>query len=105
MMETYVRARIDAALKDEATAVLRDCGLTISAAFRLFLGQVVEEQRLPLEIKRPSARLRAAMQEADEIAAKHGSHFDDIDDMLGSLGHGEGKQEKQQGKGRAKKTG
>ncbi len=90
-METYVRARIDEELKNEATAVLRDCGLTISAAFRLFLGQVVEQQGLPVEIKRPGARLKRAMEEADMIAAGHSNHFNDAESTLESLNNGEGK--------------
>jgi len=90
-METYVRARIDEELKTEASAVLRDCGLTISTAFRLFLSQVVEQQGLPVEIKRPSARLKKAMDEADMIAAGHSNHFDDAESMLESLNNGEGK--------------
>ena len=92
-METYVRARINTQLKNEATSVLRDCGLTISAAFRLFLTQVVYEQRLPVEIKRPGNRLRAAMEEADSLAAKHSNHYDDVESMLGSMADGKGKQD------------
>lgn len=36
MKTTDVRSRIDEQLKAEATSVLQDCGLTISAAIRLF---------------------------------------------------------------------
>jgi len=90
-METYVRARIDDELKAQATAVLRDCGLTVSTAFRLFLNQVVEKQGLPIEIKRPSAQLKVAMEEADMIAAGHSDHFENVDSMLESLKNGEGK--------------
>jgi DNA-damage-inducible protein J len=48
-MNAVVRARIDAKIKKEATAVLDSVGLTISDAFRLIVHRVVREKKLPFE--------------------------------------------------------
>src|SRR6202020_37375 len=43
MKQSVVRARIDNDLKAEASAVLELCGLGMSDAVRIFLGQVVKQ--------------------------------------------------------------
>lgn len=75
-----VRSRIDEHLKTEATSVLHDCGLTVSAAIRLFLEQVVQQQGVPFEIKRkkPSKSMAAALKEADLIERQYAS----LDEMM-----------------------
>jgi DNA-damage-inducible protein J len=40
----YVRARIDEKLKEEATAVLADMGLTVSDVVRIVLTKVAKEK-------------------------------------------------------------
>lgn len=65
-----VRSRVSADLKQEAAEVLQGCGLNVSSAIRLFLVQVVQEQKLPFEVKRhPSAKMKIALQEAKAIEA------------------------------------
>ena len=59
-----VRARIDENVKDEAAAVLRAMGLTLSDAFRLLLVRVAAEKTLPFEIGTPNAETIAAMKAA-----------------------------------------
>lgn len=78
-----VRSRIDEQLKTEATSVLQDCGLTISAAIRLFLEQVVQEQKVPFEIKRkqPSRKTGLALEEANVIEQQYAS----VDEMMAEL--------------------
>lgn len=78
-----VRSRIDEQLKAEATSVLQDCGLTISAAIRLFLEQVVQEQKVPFEIKRkqPSLKTALALEEANVIERQYAS----VDEMMVEL--------------------
>lgn len=55
MKNAVVRARIDAELKAEASAVLRGNGLEISDAIRLFLRQVVRRGGLPFAVRDPAA--------------------------------------------------
>jgi DNA-damage-inducible protein J len=64
--DTVVKARIDAATKEKAAAVLGAMGLSISDAIRLLMLRVVDEQRLPFEVKMPNAASRKAMQELNE---------------------------------------
>ena len=61
---SVVRARIDEATKNEATAVLASMGLTLSDAFRLLLKRVAAEKALPFEPLVPNAETVAAMREA-----------------------------------------
>lgn len=59
-----VQARIDGAIKDEATAVLAAIGLTVSDAVRLLLTKVAREHALPFDPLIPNATTIAAMKEA-----------------------------------------
>jgi DNA-damage-inducible protein J len=49
--DTYVRARIDSATKERAADALAAMGLSISDAIRLLMLRIVDERRLPFEVK------------------------------------------------------
>jgi DNA-damage-inducible protein J len=51
MKQSVVRARIDNDLKAEASAILESCGLGLSDAVRIFLGQVVKQGGLPFPVR------------------------------------------------------
>jgi addiction module RelB/DinJ family antitoxin len=57
MKTEVVRARIESALKAQATAVLADSGLEMSDAIRLFLRQVVRAGGLPFPVKGGGVRV------------------------------------------------
>ena len=59
-----VRARINARIKDEATAVLETIGLTVSDAVRLMLVRVAAEKALPFEPFIPNTKTVKAMKAA-----------------------------------------
>ena len=61
---SVVRARIDAATKAEASAVLASIGLSLSDAVRLMLKRVVAEKALPLEPLIPNAETIEAIKAA-----------------------------------------
>ena len=61
---SVVRARIDAATKSEAAAVLAAMGLSLSDAFRLLLKRVAAEKALPFEPLVPNAETVDAMKAA-----------------------------------------
>jgi DNA-damage-inducible protein J len=46
---SVVRARIDEQIKNEAAAVLKAMGLTVSDAFRLMMVRIAKEKALPFE--------------------------------------------------------
>jgi DNA-damage-inducible protein J len=50
----FVRAKIDEKLKEEATAVLADLGLTVSDVVRIVLTKVAKEKALPFEMSVPN---------------------------------------------------
>jgi DNA-damage-inducible protein J len=61
---SIVRARIDEHIKDEAAAVLKSMGLTVSDAFRMMMTRIAREKALPFEPLVPNAETVAAMREA-----------------------------------------
>jgi DNA-damage-inducible protein J len=76
-----VRARIDARIKAEASAVLNAIGLTVSDAFRLLLTRVAVDKALPFEPLIPNAKTIAAMK-----AARQGKLTNvKLDDLLDRL--------------------
>ena len=81
-MSTVVRARIDEKTKEEATAVLRAVGLTVSDAFRLMMVRVAAEKRLPFEPLVPNQETIDAMK-----AARRGELVEvgGVDDLLADL--------------------
>ncbi len=70
MSETYIRARIDNGIKDEATVALKAMGLTMSEFLRMAVTRVAKEKAIPFEVKVPNAVTLQAMQEAQEILAE-----------------------------------
>jgi DNA-damage-inducible protein J len=61
--DSIVRARIDAATKAAASAVLAGMGMSMSDAIRILLTKVAHENTFPFDL-RPSAETIAAMEEA-----------------------------------------
>jgi DNA-damage-inducible protein J len=51
---TFVRARIDENLKNEAAAVLAEMGLTVSDVVRIALTKIAKEKALPFEMNVPN---------------------------------------------------
>lgn len=77
-----VRARIDADLKKEATAVLSGMGLSVSDAIRLLLVRVASEKALPFDVRVPNADTQAAMREARKGKVQR---FDSVDVLMADL--------------------
>jgi DNA-damage-inducible protein J len=79
---TVVRARIDPAIKEEASAVLATVGLTVSDAFRLLLTRVAHDKALPFEPLIPDETRLAAMREA---RAGNLPRVDSVDELFKAL--------------------
>lgn len=77
-----VRARIDPAIKAEASAVLAGVGLTVSDAFRLLLMRVVHDRALPFDPLIPNETTIAAMREARAGGLKR---FDNVEALMKDL--------------------
>jgi DNA-damage-inducible protein J len=82
VQNAVVRARIDAKIKNEASAVLAASGLTVSDAFRLLMVKVAKEKALPFAPLVPNATTIAAMRAArrGELETVGG-----IDDLMAEM--------------------
>ena len=57
MADTNINIRTDSELKAKAQAVLNDLGLDMSTAMNVFLHQIVYNQAIPFEIKKPLRKM------------------------------------------------
>jgi DNA-damage-inducible protein J len=77
-----VRARINEAIKEEATAILAAMGLTPSDAFRILMTKIAKEKALPFEPLIPNEETIAAMKEARKGKLQS---FTSMDDLMADL--------------------
>jgi DNA-damage-inducible protein J len=82
---TMVHVRINEQVKAQATEALASMGLSVSDAVRVFLTRIAAEKQLPFALRVPNAETRAAMAEADAIAAAHSARFASADDLFREL--------------------
>ena len=64
MADCMIRSRIDPKVKNEATQVLHEMGLTMSDAIRIFLYRVIAEKAIPFSLEVPNAETIAALEAA-----------------------------------------
>jgi DNA-damage-inducible protein J len=81
----FVRARIDKKLKDEASEVLAEFGLTVSDILRMTLTRVAKERAVPLELKVPNAKTQAAMRQSRALMKKHNARFSNAKEIFKAL--------------------
>jgi DNA-damage-inducible protein J len=77
-----VRARIDADLKREVSAVLAEMGLSVSDAIRLLFVRVAAERALPFDVRVPNAETQEAMR---AVEAGKVERFDSVADLMKDL--------------------
>jgi len=80
--DTVVRVRIDSEVKNKASEVLAEMGLSVSDAIRLLLVRVAAQKALLFDIKVPNAETRAAMAELERGA---GASFDSVAELMAEL--------------------
>jgi DNA-damage-inducible protein J len=85
--ESYVRARIDSGLKEEANAALKAMGLSMSDFIRLALTRVAKEKAVPFKVKIPNAKTRMAMKEvlSRQSSGAEGRHYTTPDELFNEL--------------------
>ncbi len=81
-VDAVVRARIDTATKERATAALDAMGLTVSDAIRLLMLRIAAEQRLPFDVKVSAPETVEAMAELD---AGEGERFETPEELFADL--------------------
>ncbi len=77
-----VRARINEKIKDEASIVLAEMGLTVSDAFRMLLTKIAKEKRYSVEPLMPNAITQKAI---SELERDEGESFNSVNDLMTSL--------------------
>ena len=80
-----VRARIEETVKDEATAVLAQFGLTVSESIRVMLTLIARDKALPFDLRIPNAQTVAAVEEADEIRKSRKARFSNAEEVMNAL--------------------
>ena len=78
-----VRSRISADVKDKATSVLGEMGLTVSDVMRIVLTRVAKENALPFDLK-PNKLTRETMSKTAQGVDVHQAK--DADDLFNQLG-------------------
>jgi DNA-damage-inducible protein J len=78
-----VRSRVSVEVKDEATEVLSDMGLTVSDLMRIVLTRVAKERTLPFDL-RPNALTRETMEKSERGEDVY--HAKDAADLFEKLG-------------------
>ena len=81
-----MRARIDEHIKDEAAAVLKAMGLTVSDAFRMMMTRIAREKALHFEPLVPNEETVATMREARSGKLPR---FKDVDALMKDLNAGD----------------
>jgi DNA-damage-inducible protein J len=78
-----VRSRINADVKEKATAVLEEMGLTVSDVMRIVLTRVAKENALPFDLK-PNKLTRDTLRKTAEGVEVHRAK--DSADLFNKLG-------------------
>jgi DNA-damage-inducible protein J len=78
-----VRSRVSVEVKEEATVVLRDMGLTVSDLMRIVLTRVAKERTLPFDL-RPNALTVETLEKSARGEELH--HAKDTADLFEKLG-------------------
>ena len=86
-----LHVRMNAEMKQQATAALAAMGMTASEAVRLLSHRIATDQAFPLELKVPNAQTRAAMAEVDEMVKARKARFASADEMLAELEEASGR--------------
>lgn len=81
----FVRARVDEQVKDEAAAVLKEMGLTVSDVVRMTLTRVAKDGAIPFELKIPNAETRAAIEESRAMMKARRARFADAAELFSGL--------------------
>ncbi len=88
-LTSAINVNVDAKVKEEATAILKDLGLNMSTAVNMFLVQVIKKDGIPFEIvnPKPSKDLIRALKELEdmETGKKDYKTFDNVDDLMKDL--------------------
>jgi DNA-damage-inducible protein J len=71
-------ARVTPEVKAQAEAILKELGISISAAYELFYLQIIANQGLPFDVRVPGKETIEAMRDARDGKGKRYASVDDL---------------------------
>jgi len=79
---SYVQARIDPHIKEEARSILDELGISMSEAIVVYLKQIILQRGIPFELKLPN---KATLQAVQELESGKGVTFDSVNELIEDL--------------------
>jgi mRNA interferase YafQ len=76
------RALLDPQINQQAEAIIKELGLSVSKAYELFYRQVIAQQGLPFELKIPNDKTMKAIENSRQ---GNGKKFATTKELLGDL--------------------
>jgi len=75
-------ARLTPEVKERAESILKELGISISAAYEMFYRQIISHRGLPFEMRLPNAQTRASMEDA---RSGKGRKYDNVEELFGDI--------------------
>ncbi len=72
-------ARLTPEIKEEAESILKELGISISAAYEMFYRQIIVHQGIPFDLRIPNKNTLKAMKDARD---GKGKRYDSVDKMF-----------------------
>ncbi len=82
-INTYVRAKINEDIKNQATEVLEEIGLTTSDAVRILMTRIAKTKAFPLELIPNTLTEQTISQSEQGIDVHKSKNIDDLYEQLG----------------------
>jgi len=79
---SQIRVRLEPEIKDKASAILKELGLTMSDAIAIYMRQIINKKGIPFPLRIPSDELRDAI---DEYENGDMTEIDDFDAYTASV--------------------
>ena len=77
------RALLDPEVKEQAEAILKELGLSVSKSFELFYRQVIAQRGLPFELQVPNEKTMKAIENSRQGKGKTFTSSQELFDHLG----------------------
>jgi len=75
-------ARLTPEIKEQAEAILKELGISISTAYEMFYRQIIAHQGIPFDLHIPNQETLQAMRDA---RVGKGKKYDSVDEMFEDL--------------------
>ena len=84
--DSYIRFKVDPALKAEAQQIAEDIGMSLSTLISVYLKRVVADRAIPFPLTAPDRPNVCTREAIAELRSGRAERFDNAEDALKSLG-------------------